>query len=517
MRNGDRMWVLVAVVVLVESAAPAASAQDEGPRGAMVLVGSETEYTPFVTLGPKEMLLQARMALAARLEEVSAFQVDRSGSEIDSGFVTDLRARFGLTFDTRRAIAPVALKLELEVDAFTGVVTGAPEGTAGVGLPFDGGYDHVIRNANLRFSVGPYLHVIGGYMTSQWGMGIVANAGNDGWAPGSAVFNDPRDGDRVLRVMLASGPTTPAHMFVGVGWDWVQSDDIMLEGDEAKQLVGALRFGLNQDWGAGAYVVWRQQEAADGATLDAIAVDLIASGTIRFGDGMSLKLEAEGALITGETTLAPSVDFPTHDVLQLGAAFRASFGASVAGAVLDILYASGDQNLDDKTQNGFKADRNYQLGFILFRQVLAAQTGRAPITASDPLLTGVPAEDLDRFPTRGSMTNTIAIFPRGWYRPIDGLEIYGGPLIALSEVSVIDLLETRTNGGVAHNALGGSGSNYLGTEIDLGIRWRALLAGSQLTVGLEGGVLIPGAGLQNATGETMGPVYGGRFMLDYAL
>ena len=75
----------------------------------------------------------------------------------------------------------------------------------------------------------------------------------------------------------------------------------------------------------------------------------------------------------------------------------------------DFIYASGDQNFDDHQQNAIKIDPNFESGLLLFRHVLAAQTARGPITAGDPNLVGSPSENLDRFPTRRSISNTYSL------------------------------------------------------------------------------------------------------------
>ena len=485
-------------------------------KGAMTLTGTDDEYAPLLTANPSGALFQGTVLLGSRFEHVSPYPVDIDGTELGTDLATDLVARVGLRFDSKRSMAPVGLGVRLEVDAITGTVSSAPT-LEGEGLPGSHGYENVIRRANLRFSVGTYFHIFAGFMMSDFGMGLIANDGTHHWEPGNALFNDPHGGDRVLRGMIASGPLTAARMVIGVGYDQVQEDDITLHGDEANQIVGAIRFGVGKDISGGVYVAYRMQEAEDGATLDALAIDATVAAKIKLTDSISLKLEAEGALIQGETTLAPTPDFPTHDLLSLGAALRATLDAGVAGAVLDIFYASGDQNLDDKTQNAFKADQNYQLGFLLFRHTLAGQTGRAVFTASDPALTGIPSEDLDRFPTRGSMSNTIAIFPRGWWRPVDGLEIYGGPLLAFAEVALADPLRTKVNGGDPRNALGGDPGGYLGTELDLGIRYTGLLNGTEFNIGLEGGMLLPGSAFEDAAGQPMDTVFGGRLIVDYRL
>jgi hypothetical protein len=214
--------------------------------------------------------------------------------------------------------------------------------------------------------------------------------------------------------------------------------------------------------------------------------------------------------------LGPSADFPTHDVLQLGGILRVSLNSTYFGGVLDILYASGDRDYEDGHQNGFKADINYEMGLMLFRHVMAAQTARYPATASDPDLSGYPNEDLDRLPTRGAVTNTIAFFPRAWWRPATGLEIYGGPLIALSAVDYSDPLNTKLAGGDNRNSLDATPSGYLGTEFDLGVRYRAVLSTTELTLGLEGALFLPGGAFADAEGGSLDIIYGGRGLVSYA-
>ena len=65
-------------------------------------------------------------------------------------------------------------------------------------------YRDSLRKAYIQASLMQYAHLIGGVMTSQWGLGLLANDGTQGWKPRNAVFHDPRGGDRVLRAMLAT-------------------------------------------------------------------------------------------------------------------------------------------------------------------------------------------------------------------------------------------------------------------------------------------------------------------------
>ena len=266
--------------------------------------------------------------------------------------------------------------------------------------------------------------------------------------------------------------------------------------------------------GGGAYTAVGRQPAADGDFLNAQAVDV--AFALQFEPGSAvIDIAGEAAFIWGETELAPSVDFPVHDVRQLGAALRASADLGNYGFVLDFLYASGDSNFDDDVQSAFKADPNYQLGLLLFQHVLGAMSGRSVVTAFDADLSGFPSEDLDRISSQGSMSNTITLFPRAWYRPISWLEIYGGPLFALTVMDPADPFNSRIAGGDPRNSLNGDPGSYYGTEIDLGIRYRRIMEGTELIVGIEGGYFLPGNALVDADDNTMNSVAGLRGNVQY--
>ena len=156
------------------------------------------------------------------------------------------------------------------------------------------------------------------------------------------------------------------------------------------------------------------------------------------------------------------------------------------------------------------------LGLVAHRYVLAAQTARAPITASNLDLVGVPSRDLDRIPTRGQITNTVAFFPKAFWQPGWGLELYGGPLFLLTAKALVDPFNTRVQGGgEPRNALNGEPQNYLGTELDGGIRYHRQWGGSELTIGIEGGILLPSDALADATGTPMDSVTIARALMNY--
>lgn len=471
------------------------------------------KYAPLLSSKFGDLQVSVPLLFGMRAEGVESFALDNSGQAVSGEIGTDLHLRLGLTALWRPLHGLIFLG-EYEQDVVSSALSGELD-TEGVDMPYSRETEHAVRKASLRASLGRYLHVSGGLMTSHWGLGLLANDGTHGWAPGNALFADPRGGDRVLRMSLASGPHTPLNILAAVAFDWVRDDDILLE-DEAKQVVAAVRVGVKQPFGGGIYFAHRFQDAEDGDEITVNAIDLNLWARFDLDDHMRVDVEGELAIISGTTTLGSSTTHPEHTVTQLAGAVRGGLHMRKWGFVLDFLYTTGDGNFDDDAQNNFKTDPNYQLSILLHRRVMAAQTGRSAITAADPNLSAYPSEDLDRLPTRGSITNTIAIFPRAYYR-LAGFEFYGGPLFAFAEVDNADALNTRLNGGDPRNALGGDPGGYLGTEVDIGVRYREVLWGSEIILGLEGGVLFPGSAFRQIDGELMDSVWGGRALVQYRM
>lgn len=470
----------------------------------------------------KDVLVPS-VRVAGRLEKASSFAVDIDGNEFDPDWVLSTQFRLGLKADSGRSLGIFRLYAEFEHDVMAGPIWGGGTDQTPTGLfaenavPNANQYDeHAFRRANARISFGPFLTLGGGIFTSHWGLGLLANDGAARSRAKTASFVDPRGGDVVIRALALTGPYTDHRLTFFAAYDIVHDDDVLIAGDEATQWIGGMSVGTMAPYQAGIYGVYRMQKARSGKETNVGVVDLFGLYNADFGRFGSLGVAAEAAVIFGETELGPTPSSPTHDVLQVGATLRASYDGGFGGAVVDATYASGDQNFDDDTQNAFRADINHESGMLLYRYVMAAQTARFPVTAADPELVGLPADDLERLPTRGALTNAFTVFPRGWLRPADGLEIYGGPLLAWSDVPYADPLQTRLAGGKPMNPFGKSPSRFMGMEFDLGIRFTTQFYGTRLEIAAEGAVLAPGGALK-MEGGSMDSIFGGRFLLSYEL
>jgi hypothetical protein len=454
--------------------------------------------------------LEPEASVAGRVETASAVPVDQDGGELDGGPALAPELRIGAHLDSGDALGDFVVGAEYEHDLATGYLR--PDPVAGEGMPEAEGVSTELRKASARVSFRRFLNLGGGVMTSHWGLGLVANDGAHGWTPGTARFSDPRSGDRDLRGWLALGLSEKLGLVTLFAVSRVLGDDVLLPGDEATQLIGAVQVGRGKDHSGGLYLVRRNQDAESGRGFDATVVDVFAVSNLHLDWGR-LAGGLEAALVLGETTLAATREHMTSDLRQLGVAARAIVDAKRFGGALDLLFSTGDQNLYDGEQTTFKPDPNHDMGLLLFRRVLAAQTGRSVATAGDPEIAGMPPDDLERFPTRGSAAGTFAVFPRAMVRPLPELEVYGGPLLAWSSGGPIDPLGTTAAGGSPRNAFGGEAGGFLGAEVDLGARWHYRFRWFDFSAGLEAGVLFPGTAL----GDSTGAIYGGRGLLRVSL
>ena len=468
-------------------------------------------YEPMLRTEAGGVSLKVPVLLATTAESVGRFPVDRYGEELDGGVAVGPRLRLGLLAQSSELLEGAFLSFEYEHDVIGGIAIGRPE-LGGEDLPSGAPLTTIPRKILLTSTFSDQLHVVLGLSTSQNGLGLIANGGPAGWEPFGARFDDPRAADRVLRAAVGFGPTTDQALFFTLAGDYVVDDDIREAGDTAFQTSLRVEVGKGGDTTAGLTVAYRNNRGDFERAIDAAILDLYFGTEQRLGR-LRLKAGAEVVSLLGQASVAPTTEHPDQTIRQLGAAVKSSLRYGPVSAHLDLFYGSGDSDSSDELQTAFRADPSFGFGLILFRQVLQAQSGRAQATASDPLLVGQAAPGLERFPNRGSVTNAIAVFPRLGVEPLDGLEIQGGPMFAFSAATLADPLNTRIAGGTPRNALDGEPGRYLGTELDLAIRYTSYLADSELVVGLEGGLFLPGSAFDAQ--QQLGTFPAGRAIRQY--
>ncbi len=340
-----------------------------------------------------------------------------------------------------------SLRVKATFDILDNLVLGSTPDFAGTGVrpdvplvafaqtqapPSDGrnGFRDSIRVKEAFGEFQPAFVLRVGRMASNWGLGILANGGQD-------VDDDFGDySDRALLLFKAF------DIYVAVAWDYLYSgattDDAsqpfgqpkdLGSADDANQYVLSLfqrplsedekakrrvdvyeRFKPSFDWGL--YAVYRAQEfdlddTSRGAGVDyddlalvkrdawAVIPDLWFRYEQRFDFFSGLRIELELTSIFGEIGDVNSIQTPnptpsSRDIQQFGGALEIQYDTNQLSLGLDAGFATGDTAegfgvLDRNTlaeQDGspntevtaFKFDRDYQVDLLLFREVIGTVT-----------------------------------------------------------------------------------------------------------------------------------------------
>jgi hypothetical protein len=353
-----------------------------------------------------------------------------------------------------------------------------------------------------------------GQMGFSWGLGIVAN---DGETP--PPFGDYRFGDLVRRILFATRPFGEASpIAVAVAGDWVAWDLVADAdrpcrragqsgcGDTAFQGVLAAWYEQGDDR-LGGYLAYRTQSNFLGDTLDVVVLDVAARWHAPDPTGGRFFWAAEGAAITGTTTMTRTLDRSVSEVQQLLAAVQIGRTHPQLDLVLEGGYASGDANPEDGVERRATFDPDHRIGLVLFPEVIAWQTARSAHLAQDPDLAGRPARGSELLPTNGGVSGAFYLFGWGQWKPLPWLEVRLGAVLGWAASDVIDPWRLRAESRAANFRGGDPTRRDLGLELDAAVRLHGDLGnGIAISGGLEGGVLFPGHALDDAERRTMGEI-----------
>jgi hypothetical protein len=369
-----------------------------------------------------------------------------------------------------------------------------------------------------------------GQMQSMWGLGLLANSGDDPVPD----FYDKRFGDLVERIMFVS--KLGGRFYLAVAGDLVFRDEnaVLWDKDIAGQ--GVLSFFhkgnvKGNELFAGTYLVYRHQKFDNDDRLRAFVADIYAKYTWAFGEPKStLSLEGEALLVYGDLRFAQGGGPPRAkngtDILQWASVGRVTSHIPKAKVKLslDLGALSGDNDPTDGTATAFRADPDYQVGMILFQEVLGRMTALAPERVSDPSLVFKPPSGYKTFATSGSMTNAFFIYPVVHFLPIDGLDLALAFLWARALAPVASPYNSAENGGyplgfrVQKDAWGNKkwdGKN-LGFEINGSVGYTLKLPKSlALSFAVQGGYFRAQDAFDDAYGKSLGNVYKIRGLFDF--
>ncbi|MEE2830138.1 MAG: hypothetical protein VX498_13190 [Myxococcota bacterium] len=365
-----------------------------------------------------------------------------------------------------------------------------------------------------------------GRQPSNWGLGLLANDGN-GF---KNDFGDAYDGATYDRIIFATQPIAlvkgiaglsgkePAKsefdssVIVAVGFDkLVESSSVTFRqrltddpalsdenaqgaagirqspiwlsdrGDDVLEMIYVLMF-KREDWKVGddlmdltvgTYWVNRwQAETQSNVWIPDVYIRWALKG---------LFFEGELYHIFGKTqAIAPDFDKTTTADIT-GFAWRFGYDRPAFTGLFEMGYASGDDAILDERFTGRPLHRDYNVGLILYEQVLAQRTVEKFV--GDP--------DTQGLWSNGGVYNSTYINPRLKIRPNDFLEFRLGFLMAWAnqvDGAIVPFLGREDGSREAAGDI--TESTLLGTEVDLGIHMKWL--DEHILIALEGGYMRAG-------------------------
>lgn len=363
-----------------------------------------------------------------------------------------------------------------------------------------------------------FARFIVGAQTFGWGTGMLANDGLS-----DQDFGDAWRGSLVARIAVLTQPLrNRSTSAVGRGWTLLAAGDRVIEddnaswydGDDAWSAIVGTRIDTAR-WTVGAFNALRwQTDRPDPlypvdrrTTVQVNSVDVYGKWTITERGEHRLQLEGEAALIVGRTD-RPWLDETFEDgarVQSMGALARLRYDSQRARltARLDAGYASGDNDPRDDVARAFSFHSDYNVGLILFDQVMPMLTARAGDRVFDPDLLAVPPSGVRFTAAQGGVTNAGYLNPVVRWRPVAGLDARLGWLYAVAAAELVDVYQSALAGGF-NTGFGGvtGGSRVLGNELNLGLRYTFEFDGATaVRFGGEGGVFLPGAAFDGVGGE----------------
>lgn len=380
-----------------------------------------------------------------------------------------------------------------------------------------------------------YGRFTAGTQTFLWGTGMLANDG-----AGDPAFGDPWLGNVVARLSYSLRPLETAAIpqlfrktafFIAADASIRDDNASLYDGDEAfSGLVGARALDGGDALGV-LFIVRDQEDREDDVRTDGRLshttvgiVDLHGKKTWELDDVQRVSLEAEGAIVFGNSTRpwSDATFDEDSDVLQLGglARLRWDHDALRLSAHLETGYASGDNDPRDNVSRTFTMHTDHNVGLVLFDHVLPLLTAHSADRLGDPGLSAV-APPSTRFAINpGGVQNAIYLNPVVRWRPLSPLEMRFGYLFAAAAADVIDPYQTAINGGFPTNAGGIVGRRGVyGNEFDVRATWdHPMPRRALLRAGVEGGVLLPGSAFDDVPGLRpedggMDEIWLGRLML----
>ncbi len=418
------------------------------------------------------------------------------------------------------SLARLALDAELTAPLFGG--------DAVTGLEYDPRQqrrdDGVTARVNQFYGLlaGQYLALKTGYFRTHFGLGVLSNDGTDPqlvdgrWSVEESPFGFAHDADTSARVQVAVFPlpsfvagdgTSARPLTLLLAGGAVTADDTVDDpGDAAWEALGGVLF-RTADLQIGAGTQYRNQTYAEGGETEVWVPVLYARYDVLYRPA-TLWVAAEGAGLVGETTLVQSVlrESP-FEVRAMGGVARVGALWEALEGVLEVGYASGDDNPFDDQVRQFSFDREYRVGLLMFDEALRQTTAVTAYNAADETYRGEPSRGFDSLASDGAVRGAVYLNPRVGYS-IAGASLVVGYVYGRSEEPYADAFRTGLAGGVPTGHRGAKQPQELGHEVDVGLSYGGRVGPLALQGRAQLAWFKPGDVFETATGDAASDMTG---------
>lgn len=179
-------------------------------------------------------------------------------------------------------------------------------------------------------------------------------------------------------------------------------------------------FGSTGDFTLGAYAIDRQQVETDSRVqIYDVYTKFLWKGIYLEGEALHIRGKSSGLALPGTYDPSSKLDNPLEKQVNIwGWVARGGYIKPAYQGIFEAGFSSGDANVADGELSGRSLHPDYNVGLLLYEEVLSRVTSRTWTSGATPLW------------SQGGVWNSTYIFPNATIRPTEGLELTGAYLLA---------------------------------------------------------------------------------------
>ena len=332
-----------------------------------------------------------------------------------------------------------------------------------------------------------------GIQSFDWGLGILSNSGMQ-----ETRFGVNQQGNIYARLAVSQA-LNDVRLFIAADAIVRDENAMWSSGDRAYQSIIGTQY-IKDSFQLGLlsgvrYQQDREEYANPYGETDSFVVPLDIFSTYQITESWSLASELVGVVGSSNRLVNESTKGNYANVRYFGGVVRAqneqeSFVGDVQ-TLLELGSTSGDANSGNDVVGNFSFHSDYNVGLILYDEVLPRLQARSVERLADPDLSGTPAPSLRYAVSQGGVNNSTylqlcsSLHHKDWLVRLAWLE-------AISSVPIADAYQTALAGGYSTNSMGEDTTHRLGSEVDIRLQYTW---NDTIFIGTDAGYFMPGSAL----------------------